>query len=414
MNHWKQSFYFIWFAEFMAIAGFATTTPIIPLYLRELGITETGALNFWNGISQSASSLALAIFAPIWGSVADGYGRKPMLVRAMFGGAILIALMALTTAPWQVLVLRALQGCVTGTVAAATVLVASMVPREETGYRLGLLQMAIFLGSSIGPLFGGVVADAAGPRVNFLATGAILALSGLLVLRFVHEDFVPTPKSGSLLHRMIPDFSPMAHNPALIALMFVTFTDQFASAVAVPILPLIVMNLSGTDKGVGTMSGLIIGAGALAAALSAGAVGKVSRRIGYGRTLLTCVGGAMVFYVLQGFATTPMRLLWLRVGACIFIGGTMPSVNALIAQLCDPRKQGSTYGLSSSASSVGAALGPAVGALVATAAGYSSVFFVTAAIILMNGITVIRSASHGISFEAGPAVEDAASGPKRR
>lgn len=401
MQSWKRSFYFIWFAELIAIAGFATTTPIIPLFLRDLGITDPGELNYWNGLSQSASSLSLAIFAPIWGSLADGYGRKPMILRAMFGGAVLISLMALTTAPWQIFVLRTLQGCVTGTVAAATVFVASIVPRKEVGYRLGLLQMAIFLGNSIGPLFGGIVADTAGPRVNFLATGVILAFSGLLVLRFVTEEFVPSPKGESLLRNAVPDLSPLAKNPSLVALLVVTFSVQLANAIAVPILPLVVLNLTGVDQNLGTLSGLIIGAGSLTAALSAAVVGRVSGRLGYGRTLLGCMAGAMVFYVLQGFAVTPMQLLWFRSGAGAFLGGALPSVNALIAQLCDPKKQGSTYGLSSSSSSIGMALGPAVGAVVATAAGYPSVFFVTAIILLGTGLIVVRAASHGITFGAG-------------
>ena len=409
MQSWKRSFYFIWFAELIAISGFATTTPIIPLFLRDLGITDPGELNYWNGLSQSASALSLAIFAPIWGSLADGYGRKPMILRAMFGGAVLISLMALTTAPWQIFVLRTLQGCVTGTVAAATVFVASIVPRKEVGYRLGLLQMAIFLGNSIGPLFGGIVADTAGPRVNFLATGVILAFSGLLVLRFVTEEFVPAPKGESLLRNAVPDLSPLAKNPSLVALLVVTFSVQFANAIAVPILPLVVLNLTGVEQNLGTLSGLIIGAGSFTAALSAAAVGRVSGRLGYGRTLLGCMAGAMVFYVLQGFAVTPMQLLWFRSGAGAFLGGALPSVNALIAQLCDPKKQGSTYGLSSSSSSIGMALGPAVGAVVATATGYPSVFFVTAIILLGTGLIVVRAASHGITFGAGAAVAEAPS-----
>lgn len=401
MQSWKRTFYVIWFAEFMAIAGFATTTPIIPMFLQDLGITDPGRLNYWNGLSQSAGSLALAVFAPIWGSLADGYGRKPMLIRAMFGGAVIISLLALTTSPWQVFALRTLQGCVTGTVAAATVLVASIVPKEEAGYRLGLLQMAIYLGNSIGPMFGGMVADRAGPRVNFIATGIILAFSAVLVTRFVKEEFTPLPRSGSPLRRALPDFTPLARNPALAVLMLVTFAVQFASSVVVSILPLIILHLSGTDRNVGTMSGLIIGVGSLAAALAAAAVGKVSARLGYGRTLLVCVAGAMVFYILQGFAVTPAQLLWLRLGTGVFLGGTMPSVNALIAHLCDPSTQGSTYGLSSSASSVGAAIGPAVGAVVATAMGYPSVFFVTSGILLMTGVSVVRAAAHGITLGAG-------------
>lgn len=401
MRPWKQSFYVIWFAELIAIAGFNTTTPIIPLFLRDLGITDPGGLNYWNGLSQSASALALALFAPIWGSLADGYGRKRMILRAMFGGAVLISLMALTTEPWQVFALRTLQGCVTGTVAAATVFVASIVPKEEAGYRLGLLQMAIFLGGSIGPLFGGIVADAAGPRVNFLATGAILACSGFLVWRLVDEEFVPAPRSGSLFRNAIPDLSPAARNPALAALLLVTFAVQFATQIAVPILPLVVLNMAGSVPNVGTQSGLIIGAGSLAAALSAAAIGRISGRVGYGRTLVGCVAGAMFFYVLQGFARTPAGLLYLRIGAGIFLGGTMPSVNALIARLCEPGRQGATYGLSSSVSSAGMALGPAVGAVVATWAGYPFVFFVASGILLSTGLVVVRASAHGITFGSG-------------
>lgn len=401
MRSWKRSFYVIWFAELIAIAGFNTTTPIIPLFLRDLGITEPGRLNYWNGLSQSASALALALFAPIWGSLADGYGRKPMILRAMFGGAVLISLMALTTEPWQVFVLRTLQGCVTGTVAAATVYVASTVPKEETGYRLGLLQMAIFLGSSIGPLFGGIVADAAGPRMNFLATGAILAFSGLLVLRFAREEFTPSPMPGSILRKAVPDLSPALRNPALAALLLVTFSVQFASAIAVPILPLVVLHMAGAGPNVGTRSGLIIGAGSLAAALAAAAVGRVSGRVGYGRTLVGCVAGAMLFYTFQGFARTPDQLLWLRIGAGIFLGGTMPSVNALIARLCESGRQGATYGLSSSVASAGMALGPAVGAVVATWAGYPFVFFTASGILLATGLIVVRASEHGITFSSG-------------
>ncbi|MBL8966376.1 MAG: MFS transporter, partial [Spirochaetaceae bacterium] len=148
MRDWKISFKALWLAEFLAITGFATSNPILPLFLRDLGVAEAASLNWWTGAINSASAIALAVFAPIWGAIADGYGRKLMLLRAMIGGTVLVGLMALAGAPWQLLVLKVLQGCVTGTVAAATVLTASIVPAAEAGYRLGLLQMAVFLGNS--------------------------------------------------------------------------------------------------------------------------------------------------------------------------------------------------------------------------------------------------------------------------
>lgn len=399
MNEWKRSFNAIWIAEFIAIAGFATTTPIIPLYFRSLGLTDPASLNFWTGLTQTSSSVALAIFAPIWGSLADSYGRRMMLLRAMLGGAILIGLMALTTEPWQVALIRTLQGCVTGTVAAATVLTATITPIKETGYRLGLIQMAIYLGNSVGPLFGGVVADVMGLRINFLATSVLLLSAAFIVARFVKEDFVPKPRSGSVLKNAVPDFSPLLRTRALGSLMAVVFAVQFASAVVAPMLPLFIMDMTGNSTGVGSLSGMIIAAGSLSGAIAAAAIGKVSGTFGYGRTLLLCMAGATLFYLPQGLVRSPWQLLWLRLGSGIFLGGTMPSVNALIASLCTRDKQGSTYGLSSSISNAGAALGPAVGATLATAAGYPSVFFATSGILGGIGVAVAVSIRrHGDSM----------------
>jgi len=391
MNDWKRSFNAIWIAEFIAIAGFATTTPIIPLRLIAMGLTEATGLNFWAGFIQAASAIGLTVFAPIWGSLADSYGRRMMLLRAMLGGAVLIGLMAFATTPWQLAVLRTLQGCVTGTVAAATVLTASITPIPEAGYRLGLLQMAVYLGNSAGPLFGGVVADTLGLRVNFLATSALLLSAALIVTIYVKEDFIPKPRTGSILRNAVPDFSPIFKIPALGSLMAVVFSVQFAAAVVSPMLPLFIMKLTGNSVGVGSLSGLIIAAGSLSGAVAAAAIGKVSGKVGYGRTLVICMAGATLFYLPQGFVTAPWQLLVLRLGSGIFLGGTMPSVNALIASLCSKDKQGSTFGLSSSISNAGAALGPAVGATLATVAGYPSVFFATSGILGGIGIAVAAS-----------------------
>ncbi len=369
MNDWKRSFNAIWIAEFIAIAGFATSTPIIPLYLRDLGLTDPASLNFWTGLTQASSSIAMAVFAPIWGSLADSYGRRLMLLRAMLGGALLLGLLSLATEPWQVAVLRTLQGCVTGTVSAATVLTASITPIKEVGYRLGLLQMAVYLG--------------------------MLVLAALIVTRYVKEEFIPKPRTGSLFRNAIPDFSPLKTIPALAPLMGVVFAVQFAAAVVAPMLPLFIMHLTGQVERVGSLSGLIIAAGSLSGAVAAAAIGKVSGKFGYGRTLIVCMIGATVFYLPQGLVTTPWQLLWLRLGSGIFLGGTMPSVNALIASLCDKDRQGSTFGLSSSIANAGAALGPAVGATLATIAGYPSVFFATSGILGGIGVAVAASMRKG-------------------
>jgi MFS family permease len=134
----------------------------------------------------------------------------------------------------------------------------------------------------------------------------------------------------------------------------------------------------------------VLGAGAAAAAIAAAAIGKISGRLGYARTLIACVAGGAAFMVLQGFARTPYVLLAFRVGAGICLGGTIPSMNALVAAVGDKSRQGATYGLMSSVSSVGMALGPVLGASVASGLGYPAVFFATGLVLA------------GVAATAGP------------
>ncbi|MCK4315628.1 MAG: MFS transporter, partial [Anaerolineae bacterium] len=188
---WRRNLLAIWFAELVAIIGFTVVIPLLPLYVQELGVQGEQEIRIWSGVIFSAQAVTMAIFGPIWGALSDRYGRKVMVERAMFAGAILITLMGLAQSVQQLVLLRALQGALTGTVTAANVLVATTAPRERVGYALGMLQMAIYAGASAGPLLGGLVADHFGYRVAFWITGALLFLAALGVLVFVKEEFHP-------------------------------------------------------------------------------------------------------------------------------------------------------------------------------------------------------------------------------
>ena len=83
----------------------------------------------------------MMIASPFWGALADRWGRKLMVERAMFGGARCCWLMAFVRSAEELVLLRAVQGLITGTIGAANALVAAVVPRERTGYAMGLLQV---------------------------------------------------------------------------------------------------------------------------------------------------------------------------------------------------------------------------------------------------------------------------------
>ncbi len=392
MENWKRNLYVIWIAEFLALAGFSTSMPIIPFFLQDLGVTDPVRLKYLVGLSNSVGSITLAIFAPIWGRLADSYGRKPMFLRALIGGMILYFLMGFSRTPGQLILYRALQGVVTGTVAAATVLVASTVPKEEAGFGLGLLQTAVFMGSSIGPLLGGTISDFYGHRTAFFSTAAILLVSAFLVFRFVSDNFVPPPKDSVRrkfsLKSIIPDFSPLRESRELLILVLAVAIVQISNSVVTPILPLFIQDMTPENTLVGSMTGLVLGAGALAAALAAAGIGKVSFRFGYRRSLLFCMIGAACFAVPQGLSATPIQLLLFRILGGVFLGGTMPSINAMIALRTDTKRQGSIYGLTSAVGSTGMAIGPVIGAAVSAAFGFSWAFF-SMTVLLLAGTSFI-------------------------
>lgn len=374
---WRKSFYAVSIAELLAIAGFNSSIPILPFYLQSLGVTDPRALNLWVGACAAVASVTLAVFAPIWGRLADGYGKRLMLLRAMIGGAVVIGLVGLTNNPWQVLVLRGLQGALTGTIAAATVLVAGIAPREQAGYALGLLQTGVYIGTSIGPAIGGFISDLFGYPAAFFFSAAMLLAAGWIVARFVREESAAGPRPGTFWARIVPDFTPLAESRLLLAILLLSGVVQVANSVVSPILPLYIQSLNPGASMVGSMTGLVLGLGALSAALGAAGLGRLSLRFGYERMLHICLGGSFLFLVPQAFIRTPLQLLLLRVAGGVFLGGTAPSINAMIATRSDRNRQGAVYGLSSSINAVGSAIGPMIGAAAAVAFGYAFSFLVT-------------------------------------
>lgn len=386
MRNWKTAYISILVAETLAIAGFATSMPVIPLYLQDMGIRDPAALKYWSGLIQSVGSIMLAVFAPIWGNLADTRGRRLMLLRAMFGGALLLGLMAFVVNPWQLLVLRAMQGAVTGTVAAATVLVAGISPAAQIGFALGFLQTGIAVGNSIGPLIGGVVSDFFGKRAAFIATGFMLAIAGAIIMGGVDDDTKKTEKKERSKVRSIYNFRSILQSPILPSLMAITFALQAAMSIPMPMLPLFIQELTSDSALVGSTTGIVLGAGAAASAVAAAAVGRVSFKLGYLRTLFLCLSGGAIFTIPQAFAADPLQLTLFRIVSMLFLGGAIPAVQALIASNTEKEKQGAVFGFNTSVAAIGMAIGPVIGSAVATVFDFRAVFLAGSA---MLGATVV-------------------------
>ncbi|MBL0107881.1 MAG: MFS transporter [Ignavibacteria bacterium] len=122
------------------------------------------------------------LLTPVWGVLGDRFGKKKMVLRAIFGLAVSQFLIGLSANVWQLFAFRMVQGAISGFIASSLALVSASTPKERSGYSIGILQTSISSGTVIGPFIGGFIADMTSYRTVFFITSAICFFSGLLVI----------------------------------------------------------------------------------------------------------------------------------------------------------------------------------------------------------------------------------------
>jgi DHA1 family multidrug resistance protein-like MFS transporter len=377
---WRRNLNAIFVSQLLAIVAFSLRAPFLPFFLGDLGLDSTEAQALWSGYINAAGAGVMAITAPLWGLLADKRGRKPMLLRAQLAAFCTIGLMGLATEPWHLLALRMIEGALTGTVVAATALVATSMPKERLGFGLGLIQTAVFSGSALGPLVGGLLADSLGYRVTFgIASG--MMLSGALVTLFlVHERFVRQPKMA--LGAKPERIWRLLLAPALLSLAGVMLIIRFASSAIQPIMPLFVEELAKGLSNTSSLAGITLGILGVTSAISSIFLGKLGDKRGHRQILIISTLGSGLIYLPMAMAQNPWQLIGLQAIFGIFAGGMIPAANALIAAETAPERRGVVYGLMAAAQSVGGFIGPLAGAGFAAWVGFRYTFAATGIVLL--------------------------------
>src|SRR5207237_102667 len=210
--------------------------PFLPLFLhQDLHIPAGPQLAFWTGITGGATGLALAFTAPIWGRLADRYGRKPMLVRAMVGGGVSVGLMGLSQSALQLTVLReaaprtmdVLRAAAPGTVGALGVLIAAQ-GLQQTSYaaaqQLVVLRLLQLTGAGDAkPLTG----------ITFAVAGIATALASLTYSRLLRRtSYRAVITSGAVLMGLALFGTGITPSPVLVIAAFVI--GSFFSGALIP------------------------------------------------------------------------------------------------------------------------------------------------------------------------------------
>ncbi len=384
---WKSNLYLIFISELIVIMGFSFVLPFLPLYIQRIGNLTNDDAALWAGIAGAAAGIAMFISAPIWGTLADRWGRKPMFVRAMFGGSITLILTGFATSIYAIVALRFLHGLLTGTVAAASALVATTTPRDKMPFAMGLLMTAIYGGNTLGPLIGGILYDKLGYETTFLITGGLLFIAGLIALFFIKEKFTPpaTKEESASLANMFK----LAKSRKLMPILGIAFALSAGPSIISPVLSLFIKELNPATSAE-TVSGVaffLMGAMATASTLIAGRMGQ---RINLKKILIFSCLISGILYLPPMLAANATQLLIFMAVMGLFRGGMISSSSTLVALTTSPSQQGSAYGVYQSFSSLGAAVGPLIGGALAPLIGLRAVFGVTAGAFVVTGLIIAK------------------------
>lgn len=384
--NWQKNLWITWFGCFIVGASFSLVMPFLPLYIQTLHVNTTQA-TFYSGIAFSVTSLASALVAPMWGKLADEYGRKPMMVRASIAMAITMA--GISFSPifgnfgvFWLIGMRLLMGFFSGFIPNSIAMIASQAPKEKSGYALGLLSTAMVTGTLIGPSAGGLMAQWFGMANVFLIVGFLLALSSILTIFFVHENFTPVAKSDMLSTKEI--FNRVSNKQILIGLLVTSFIIQITTQSVEPFVTLYVKDLAPNMNNLMFISGLIVSAVGLSALLSSSTLGKLGDKYGSHRLILIGLVFSFAMYLPMAFVQSPLQLGILRFMLGFGTGALMPSVNSLLAKITPKEGVSRIFAYSQMCSNFGVVAGPLIGSAVAGLISYRMAFVVTSLFVVIN------------------------------
>jgi MFS transporter, DHA1 family, multidrug resistance protein len=263
---WRRNQAAVTAATFIGFTGFTLVMPFLPLYFEQLGVHDPGAIAVWSGMSLGVTPAVTAVMAPVWARVADRFGRKLMVTRSLASFVLIMALLGSVTAPWQVFLLRAIQGLFAGYGPIAMTMAAESAPAEQMATAIGWVQSAQRLGPALGPVIGGTLAQAVGLRNTFLVSASFYVFALLLVL-FGFRDPQSRRATDKAALPGTTSFATLARVPHFVLFMGTVFGLQLVDRSFGPILPLYLR-----EAGVGTanipfLAGVIFTATAGAAAL---------------------------------------------------------------------------------------------------------------------------------------------------
>ncbi|NGQ95829.1 multidrug efflux MFS transporter [Brevibacillus sp. SYP-B805] len=375
---WKRNLFVLWTGVFFCSTAYSISIPFLPIFLHtSLGVNDH--LEVWAGISFGITFLVSALISPFWGSLADKYGRKPMLIRSGYSLAVLYFLNYLVTDPYLFVLLRILQGLLAGFVPASIALVATNTPEKHVGYALGVMSTAGATGGIVGPLIGGLVSHLWGNREAFLFSSCVVLVAALIATFFARETNQNRTGNRSSVRE---DLRTAVRNRPLMRVLGLTMLVTISVMLIEPLLTVYVLQLGASRQDASLSSGIIFSAVGIATVLAAPRWGSLGSKMGYTKVLLIGLLGGGIGNLLQFFFTNLYGFGVLRFLYGLFFAAVYPSIHAMIVKVTDPEFRGRAFSLNQSATQLSTMIGPVLGGILGSILPIRVVF-------LINGIALL-------------------------
>jgi len=386
-NDWRRNVWALTLTVFISFVGFQFFSPFLPLYIRELGVTDPAKIALWSGLQAAVTPAMSGILSPVFGRLADRFGRKMMLIRSLVGFVVIVAAMGLVTSVQQLFLARVIMGLFAGFTPMVMALATTAAPKDKVSAAIGMVQSAQLLSVAVGPAIGGYVASHFGIRYAFFATAALcaLALVGLIVL---FQEVSPGTGAQHQASAKMPlgDVFRYPHFAVVMALLFIA---QFVDRGLALLIPLQVAHLPDIEK-IAAISGTIVSIGAIAATTSANVAARLAKEIPAARILLIglLIGGPLCAAMALPRGWPMLLVLRLLTGLCL--GAAITLTYSLGATIVPAEHRGAAFGWLGLGLQIGTAASPlASGAIAAVSIPGAFVFdgalaWVAAALLLFG------------------------------
>lgn len=353
---WKPVLIILSVSSCLMSVSYTMLIPFLPMYLLQELHVPSSEVNLWSGVIFASSFLISGIMAPIWGAMADKKSRKLMAVRAAVLLAISYALGGIVQNEWQLLAMRCFQGFAAGLWPACLSIMTCYAPKEKLGLCLGSMQGAMTAGGVLGPLAGGILAEAFDMRTTFFVGALGLAIITVLLIVFIKE-----PPRKPVEKQKGQKKNNLLKIPVVQRMLLAAGVVQLTILLQQPIMPLYVGELVGSMDRIVFTTGLLFSVVGIAGVIASPIWGLVGQRWGYRPALYASLFGTAVFGVIQAIPDTLIPFgIWRFIGGLTF-AGIFPAINAVLTNSTEPEDRGRIFGLSYAAQQVGCVLGPIVG-----------------------------------------------------